>query len=211
MELYKIILNIFTGDFTMPKQLTLLGGLLAAVLFSVAAVQAEDMDYYWTGASNSNYFTTGNWNVGAPDGETATASLDSAGNNITAYMYTTNGTVSFDYSHLGNAVYTLNIGQAEGSGTALLSRTGGDLTIANGKTVSLFNGGTLSFIKSGNSFYQNGTVNVSGGNLAVTTASTFRLGNDNNASYPAAGTLENIQRLFALERYFFRLLNGTRS
>ncbi|MBR5162153.1 MAG: hypothetical protein IKW80_11030, partial [Thermoguttaceae bacterium] len=166
----------------MPKRFTTLVALLAAVMFSFSAVQAEDMDYYWTGASDSNYFTTGNWNVGAPDGETATVSLDSTTDNITAYMYSTEGTVSFDYSHLGNAVYSLNIGQAGGTGTATLSRTGGDLEIANGKSVSLYDGGTLSFNHSSKNLYQNGTVNVDGGNLTVTAANSYRVGNANNAS-----------------------------
>ncbi|MBR5710014.1 MAG: PEP-CTERM sorting domain-containing protein [Thermoguttaceae bacterium] len=165
----------------MPKQLTLLGGLLAAVLFSVAAVQAEDMDYYWTGASNSNYFTTGNWNVGAPDGETATVSLDSTTDHITAYMNSTSGTVNFDYSHLGNGVYSLNVGQKGGTETAALNR-GGDLTIADGKSLSLYDGGTLTFNASGKSFFQNGTVNVDGGNLTVTAANSYRVGNANNAA-----------------------------
>ena len=173
MELHKFILNkYFTGDFTMPKQVTLLGGLLAAVLFSVAAVQAEDMDYYWTGAASNTYWAAGNWNVGAPDGPVATAGLDDTSNVLTLYITDSKGgNINMDFSRLGNAVKTVNIGEIGGTATAEITRSGGALTIEANKTVNVLDNGTLNFSQAltvdalGELSVFGGTVSYTGGVL----------------------------------------------
>ena len=164
----------------MPKQLTLLGGLLAAVLFSVVAVQAEDMDYYWTGAASNTYWATGNWNVDSPIGPVATSGLDDTSNSITAYIIDSKGgTINLDFSRLGNAVKTVNVGGTETP--ASISRTGGSLAIEANKTLNVMSNGTFS-ITQALTIDANGALTVNGGTVSDTGAGLFINGDLNVAS-----------------------------
>ena len=164
----------------MPKQLTLLGGLLAAVLFSVVAVQAEDMDYYWTGAASNTYWATGNWNVDSPIGPVATSGLDDTSNSITAYIIDSKGgTINLDFSRLGNAVKTVNIGGTETP--ASISRTGGTLAIEANKTLNVMSNGTFG-ITQALTIDANGALTVNGGTVSDTGAGLFINGDLNVAS-----------------------------
>lgn len=164
----------------MPKQLTLLGGLLAAVLFSVAAVQAEDMDYYWTGAASNTYWATGNWNVDSPIGPVATSGLDDTSNSITAYIIDSKGgTINLDFSRLGNAVKTVNVG---GTDTPVsISRTGGSLAIEANKTLNVMSNGTFG-ITQALTIDASGALTVNGGTVSDTGAGLFINGDLNVAS-----------------------------
>ena len=155
----------------MAKRTTLIVAVFAALLSVTLSVQADDYDYYWTGASDSNYLTTGNWKVGSPSGQEATFGLNTGGNNITAYMYNTNGDVSLNNYTLGTSVYSLNIGNEVGTGnTSLTYSLGNNFTVENGKTLSIYDGGTLTF-NSSKRFVNKGTVNLnSGANFIVTAA-----------------------------------------
>ena len=145
------------------------------VLLSVTlSVQAENYDYYWSGSSDSYYLTTGNWNVGSPSGQQATVGLNTSGNNITAYMYNTNGVITLHNNNLGTSVYSVNIGTENGTGSASLfydhNSTYYDFYIENGKTLSVYDGGTFTFAGA-KRFVNNGTVNLnSGANFIVTEA-----------------------------------------
>ena len=164
----------------MPKQLTLLGGLLAAVLFSVAAVQAEDMDYYWTGAASNTYWATGNWNVDSPIGPVATSGLDDTSNSITAYIIDSKGgTINLDFSRLGNAVKTVNVGGTETP--ASISRTGGSLAIEANKTLNVMSNGTFSNTQA-LTIDANGALTVNGGTVSDTGSGLFINGDLNVAS-----------------------------
>lgn len=163
----------------MTKRLTVFVAVFAALLSVTLSVQADNYNYYWSGASDSNYLTTANWNVGAPDGPQATVDLDTDGNNITAYMYNTSGVVSLNNNTLGASVYSLNIGQTGGTGTAQLTMSNGAFTLDNGRSLSLYNGGVFTYNNSAasnsNQLYQNGTINISGGTFNVSSAYAYRI------------------------------------
>ncbi len=158
----------------MAKRTFAFVAVFAALLSVTLSVQAEDYNYYWSGASDSYYLTTANWNVGAPDGPQATVGLNTSGNNITAYMYNTNGVITLYNNSLGDSVYSLNIGKEDGTGNASLyydhNSTSYNFTIDNGKTLSIYDGGTFTFAGA-KRFVNNGTVNLnSGANFIVTEA-----------------------------------------
>ena len=164
----------------MPKQLTSLAVLLAAVLFSAVAVQAEDLDYYWTGAASNTYWATGNWNVDSPIGPVATSGLDDTSNSITAYIIDSKGgTINLDFSRLGNAVKTVNVGGTETP--ASISRTGGSLAIEANKTLNVMSNGTFS-ITQALTIDANGALTVNGGTVSDTGSGLFINGDLNVAS-----------------------------
>ncbi|MBQ3350752.1 MAG: autotransporter-associated beta strand repeat-containing protein [Thermoguttaceae bacterium] len=187
----------------MAKRTFAIVAVFAALLSVTLSVQAEDYDYYWTGATNNNYQNQGNWELS--NHSRAPVALDgNTGDRITANIQSNSGTITLDYSNLCPQVYTVNLGQAGGSTTAKLSRSGG-LTIDSGKTLNVFATGTFSyssgvltnagtinvsggtFTSAGTYLYQNGTINVSGGNMTVSASNSYRIGNNNNATLNISG------------------------
>ena len=153
---------------------------LAALVVSAAAVQAEDLDYYWTGAASNTYWATGNWNVGSPIGVVATAGLDDTTNSITAYIIDSKGgTITLDYTRLGNAVQSVNIGGTETP--ASISRYGGTLAIEANKTINVMANGTFD-ISQALTIDANGALTVNGGTVSDTGAGLFINGDLNVAS-----------------------------
>lgn len=153
---------------------------LAALLVSAATVQADDLDYYWTGAASNTYWATGNWNVDSPIGPVATSGLDDTSNSITAYIIDSKGgTINLDFSRLGNAVKTVNIG---GTDTPVsISRTGGSLAIEANKTLNVMSNGTFG-ITQALTIDANGALTVNGGTVSDTGAGLFINGDLNVAS-----------------------------
>ena len=156
----------------MAKRTFAIVAVFAALLSVTLSVQAENYDYYWTGASDSYYLTTGNWNVGSPSGQQATVGLNSTGNNITAYMYNTNGVITLHNNNLGTSVYSLNIGKESGTEIASLfydhNSTAINFSIENGKTLSIYDGGTFTFAGA-KRFVNSGTINLNrGANFSIT-------------------------------------------
>lgn len=153
--------------------------LLMAVMFGVAAVQADDLDYYWTGAASNTYWATGNWNVDAPYGPIATSGLDDTSNSITAYILNSKGgTINLDFSRLGNAVKSVNIGG--GTTPASISRSGGTLTIEANKAMNVLDSGTFT-LSQALTINANGALTVNGGTVSTTGAGLFIDGNLNVA------------------------------
>ncbi|MBQ3350751.1 MAG: PEP-CTERM sorting domain-containing protein [Thermoguttaceae bacterium] len=153
---------------------------LAVLLVSAAAVQADDLDYYWTGAASNTYWATGNWNVDSPIGPVATSGLDDTSNSITAYIIDSKGgTINLDFSRLGNAVKTVNVG---GTDTPVsISRTGGSLAIEANKTLNVMSNGTFG-ITQALTIDASGALTVNGGTVSDTGAGLFINGDLNVAS-----------------------------
>ncbi len=192
----------------MTKRTTVLTAVFAVFLSCALSVKAENYDYYWTGAADSNYFTQGNWQLS--DGSPAPISLDAnTQDRITANIQNSNGgAIKLDYDNLAPRVYTLNLGNAGGSTTATLSRSG-SLRIDSGKTFNILNGGNYThtsgdfinngtFNLSGGSFtlekgamatqiQSNGTINVSGGTFTVASAQSTRIGQSANSTLNISG------------------------
>ncbi|MGN1273484.1 MAG: hypothetical protein ACI4UF_02740, partial [Thermoguttaceae bacterium] len=163
----------------MSKHSISFAALLMAVMFGVAAVQADDLDYYWTGAASNTYWATGNWNVDAPYGPIATSGLDDTSNSITAYILNSKGgTINLDFSRLGNAVKSVNIGG--GTTPASISRSGGTLTIEANKAMNVLDSGTFTMSQA-LTINANGTLTVNGGTVSTTGAGLFIDGNLNVA------------------------------
>ena len=153
---------------------------LAVLLVSAATVQADDLDYYWTGAASNTYWATGNWNVDSPIGPVATSGLDDTSNSITAYIIDSKGgTINLDFSRLGNAVKTVNVGGTDTP--ASISRTGGSLAIEANKTLNVMSNGTFS-ITQALTIDANGALTVNGGTVSDTGAGLFINGDLNVAS-----------------------------
>ena len=166
----------------MAKRTFVFVAVFAALLSVTLSVQAEDLDYYWAGSSNTNIFTAGNWRVGSLDGPTATVGLTTSGYNFDLYVDSTSQTITFDNSNFGS-IRTLNIGTAAGTTTAAVQRTGGNNFIfANGKTLNIYKGGSFTFNNSGVEFQTSGDINLSGGTFTVQGASNFRLANASNST-----------------------------
>lgn len=163
----------------MPKHSFSLAALLVAAMFSAAAVQAEDLDYYWTGAASNTYWATGNWNVDAPYGPIATSGLDDTSNSITAYILDSKGgTINLDFSRLGNAIESVNIGG--GTTPASISRSGGTLSIEANKAVNVLDSGTFT-LSQALTINANGALTVNGGTVSSTGAGLSIDGNLNVA------------------------------
>lgn len=163
----------------MSKHSISFAALLMAVMFGVAAVQADDLDYYWTGAASNTYWATGNWNVDAPYGPIATSGLDDTSNSITAYILNSKGgTINLDFSRLGNAVKSVNIGG--GTTPASISRSGGTLTIEANKAMNVLDSGTFT-LSQALTINANGALTVNGGTVSTTGAGLFIDGNLNVA------------------------------
>lgn len=163
----------------MSKHSISFAALLMAVMFGVAAVQADDLDYYWTGAASNTYWATGNWNVDAPYGPIATSGLDDTSNSITAYILNSKGgTINLDFSRLGNAVKSVNIGG--GTTPASISRSGGTLTIEANKAMNVLDSGTFTMSQA-LTINANGALTVNGGTVSTTGAGLFIDGNLNVA------------------------------
>ena len=144
----------------MSKHSISFAALLMAVMFGVAAVQADDLDYYWTGAASNTYWATGNWNVDAPYGPIATSGLDDTSNSITAYILNSKGgTINLDFSRLGNAIKSVNIGG--GTTPASISRSGGTLTIEANKAMNVLDSGTFT-LSQALTINANGALTVNG-------------------------------------------------
>ncbi len=151
----------------MAKRLTVFVAVFAALLSVTLSVQAEDLNYYWAGGSGSNYFTTANWRIGSESGSVATAGLGNTANSITVYIRNSNSVnISLDYSNLGAAVKTLNIGEIGGTTTATISR-GGSFNIEPNKTINVFDNGTFN-ISQGFTIDANGKMTVDGGTVSDT-------------------------------------------
>ena len=196
----------------MAKRAFAIVAVFAAMLSVTLSVQADPvpLDYYWVGGvagpdanpSESTkylYFTTKNWNVGSQDGTQATIKMSNTSYAITCYILNDalsgdgqHHTVAYDYSTLGAAVVTLNIGhgQENNTDTATVSRSS-NLIIENGKTLNVLKGGTfkhtggLITIKNGGTFYVNGgsyssddIINLKledGGYLSITASNALKI------------------------------------
>ena len=216
----------------MAKRLTVFVAVFAALLSVTLSVQADPtpLDYYWVGGvagpdanpSESTkylYFTTKNWKVGSQDGTQATIKMSNTSYAITCYILNDalsgdgqHHTVAYDYSTLGAAVVTLNIGhgQENNTDTATVSRSS-NLIIENGKTLNVLKGGTfkhtggLITIENGGTFYVNGgsyssdgIINLTledGGYLSITATNSLKIASS-NALTIKGGTAEIYNKVY---------------
>ncbi len=134
-------------------------------------------DTLWTGATDLNYGTAGNWNNGSPGNTDGAATINNG------------DTVSLAAAHTGTNPYTLTVG---GSSTlnASANFTSTLLTIQNTGTVNLTGGAfTLPGAQNGSGLTidSGGTLNISGGthtiNQRTVNNGTFRVDGSGSGSF----------------------------
>ena len=119
----------------MAKRTFAIVAVFAALLSVTLSVQAQDSDYYWTGARDNTYYFAANWNYNGQPYEGVYVEerddyfLDSFSPSFTknAFILTTNGTVNVDWSNFGVASLTIGNGIGGEGNTATVSRGNAEL------------------------------------------------------------------------------------
>ena len=133
----------------MAKRTFAIVAVFAALLSVTLSVQAQDSDYYWTGARDNTYYFAANWNYNGQPYEGVYVEsrddyfLDSFTPSFTknAFILTTNGTVNVDWSNFGVASLTIGNGIGGEGNTATVSRGNAELKTR----LTLNKGGSATF------------------------------------------------------------------